>query len=179
MAERLREKAGWATKQGGTIVRKRWFVLKDQHLHYYKTPTVRAQPTPTPGRMGPRGPPGKERAQLQMWVACARGGPGIVCNRRPRLSCRTRRPPARSRCADAPLPRMLTRAPSRRVPRIALGRNRSVRSVATALYAGAPRCTPFHREACGEPPRSRRALARCRAHLGAAVVGAHVASVPA
>ena len=64
MAERVREKAGWATKQGGTIVRKRWFVLKDQHLHYYKTPTVRAQPTPTPGRMGPRGPPGKQRAQF-------------------------------------------------------------------------------------------------------------------
>jgi hypothetical protein len=36
-------KTGWATKQGGQIKtwRKRWFVLKDQHLHYYKVPSVR------------------------------------------------------------------------------------------------------------------------------------------
>jgi hypothetical protein len=47
---KLPDKAGWATKQGGSIVRKRWFVLKDERLHYYKSPTVRTL-SPAPVRM--------------------------------------------------------------------------------------------------------------------------------
>lgn len=37
----MSSKQGWATKQGGRIQtwRRRWFVLKGQHLHYYKNPS--------------------------------------------------------------------------------------------------------------------------------------------